>query len=192
MSNPKITLRKIFGHFGTVLKHKWWVYQYARLLGIPWRGIKHDLSKFHPVEFWESVRYWDGKSSPIPRCKADRGHSLAWQHHKGHNPHHYEYWVDNLDQGGVPIKMPWNDLLELVADYLGAGRAYLGKRFTYTGEYQWWKKQLESGEKTKMHKSTKDMVEFMLYMFAKDPEYLRLFSQSIYAKVWRDRYEQMK
>ncbi len=185
----KVTVKKFFGHLGTVLKHKWWVYQYAKLLGIPWRGLIHDMSKFHPVEFWESVRYWTGTSSPIPRCKADKGYSLAWQHHKGHNPHHYEYWVDNLDQGGVPIKMPWKDLLELVADYLGAGKAYNGSKFTLKGEYAWWQNQLKVGEKTKMHKSTKNMVDFIFHMFAEDPDYLRNFKAV--AETWENRYNSM-
>lgn len=156
---------KVLGHLKTILVHKYWVFYYACKLGIPWRGIKHDLSKFSPVEFWESVKYWDGKSSPIPKCKADRGYSLAWQHHKGRNSHHYEYWVDYLDQGGIPIKMPWNDLLELVADYLGAARAYLGNTFTYQRELDWWKKKWDSG--IKMHPKTADEVTGILTMMVK-------------------------
>ena len=183
-----ITLRKIFGHLGTVLKHKRWVFYYAKLLGIPWRGFKHDMSKFSPVEFWESVRYWDGKSSPIPKCKADRGYSLAWQHHKGRNPHHYEYWVDNLDNGGVAIKMPWEDLLELIADYCGAGRAYLGDKFTMQGEYEWFKKKLQT-DHPKMHKQTAEMVEYILFMFAQNPDYLKLFKHSVFAQTWKEKYE---
>ena len=185
--DTKITFRKFFGHLGTVMKHKYWVFYYACKLGIPWRGLKHDLSKFSPVEFWESVRYWDGKSSPIPRCKADRGYSLAWQHHKGRNPHHYEYWVDNLDQGGVPIKMPWLDLLEMVADYLGAGRAYQGKSFTLQKEYEWWQNQLKIGEKSKMHQNTKNAVEHFFYLFQLDPKYLLNFKE--YSEVLRNLYE---
>ena len=187
--DSRITLRKVFGHLGTIFKHKWWVFYYACKLGIPWRGFVHDMSKFHPTEFWESVKYWTGTSSPIPRCKSDKGYSLAWQHHKGHNAHHYEYWVDNLDQGGVPIKMPWNDLLELVADYLGAGRAYSGPKFTLKGEYAWWQNQLKIGEKTKMHKNTKDMVGFIFHMFAEDPDYLRNFKAV--SGVWENRYNSM-
>lgn len=165
MIDTRITFRKVFGHLKTILVHKWWVFYYACKLGIPWRGIKHDMSKFSPVEFWESVRYWDGKSSPIPRRKADKGYSLAWQHHKGRNPHHYEYWIDYLDQGGIPIKMPWNDLLELVADYLGAGRAYLGKEFSLQKELTWWE-QKRQNEKPKIHKDTAYMISTLLFVFA--------------------------
>ena len=28
--------------------------------------------------------------------------------------------------------------MELVADYLGAGHAYMGESFTFTKEYEWW------------------------------------------------------
>lgn len=181
-----ITFRKVFGHLRTVLKHKRWVFYYACKLGIPWRGIKHDMSKFSPVEFWESVRYWDGKSSPIPKCKAAKGYSLAWQHHKGHNPHHYEYWVDNLDGGGVALKMPWKDLLELVADYCGAGRAYLGDKFTMQGEYEWFKKKLEV-EKPKIHPKTAETVEHLLFLFQLDPKNLTEFKKK--SELWELRYE---
>lgn len=163
MQEEKITLRKFFGHLGTVLTHKWWVFYYACKLGIPWRGIIHDLSKFSPTEFWESVRYWTGTKSPIVECKKAKGYSLAWQHHKGRNSHHYEYWVDNLDRGGTAIKMPWKDLLELIADYLGAGRAYQGKGFSLESEYKWWK-QKES-ENIQMHIETQDAVTFLLNFF---------------------------
>lgn len=183
----RITLRKVFGHLGTVLKHKRWVFYYACKLGIPWRGIIHDLSKFNPVEFWESVRYWDGKSSPIPKCKADKGYSLAWQHHKGRNSHHYEYWVDNLDSGGKPIKMPWKDLLELIADYLGAGRAYLGKDFTLQGEYEWFKRKCAL-EHPKIHRETSYMIDLILFTFATSSgdEYLDHFRKL--SKSYREHY----
>ena len=180
-------IRKVFGHLRTVLKHKYWVFHYARLLGIPWRGIKHDLSKFSPVEFWESVQYWDGKSSPIPKCKADKGYSLAWQHHKGHNSHHYEYWVDKLDEGGVAIKMPWEDLLELVADYCGAGRAYQGKSFTMENEYYWFRKKMEN-EKPKIHPTTAMFIEHLLFLFV-NPEYLRNFKGNL-SEFWKRKYEE--
>lgn len=180
--DTKITLRKIWGHLGTVLTHKRWVFYYACKLGIPWRGIKHDMSKFSPTEFWESVRYWDGKSSPIPKCKADRGYSLAWQHHKGHNSHHYEYWVDNLDLGGTTIKMPWKDLLELTADWLGAGRAYEKGTFTLTGEYKYVQTKLATA---KMHSETKEMIDVIFHTFAEHPEILEHFRKyKNHFKLW--------
>ena len=51
---------KFFGHFKNILVHKWWVLYYCHKFGITWRGIVHDLSKFHPTEFIESVKYYQG------------------------------------------------------------------------------------------------------------------------------------
>lgn len=135
---PRVKLKNIFKHFHKICTHKKWVFHYCRKAGITWRGIKHDLSKFSPTEFWESVRYYQGDSSPIDAAKKDKGWSKAWMHHKGRNSHHYEYWMDNFDFGGEALIMPFDDVLELLCDYLAAGRAYMGKGFSYTAEYQWW------------------------------------------------------
>ena len=130
-------MNSVLGHIKRILIHKYWVLYYCYKFGIVWRGIKHDLSKFHPIEFFESIKYYSKDSSPIPRCKADKGYSLAWQHHKGHNDHHYEYWVDNLDSGGTPIEMPENCVLEMVADWMAAGKAYKGREFSVEDELIW-------------------------------------------------------
>ena len=50
---------------------------------------------------------------------------MAWFHHRGNNPHHYEYWVDNFDnyynnEGLTLIKMPYKYVLEMLCDYLAA------------------------------------------------------------------------
>ena len=152
-----ITLKKTFLHLGKILKHKFWVFYYCCKAGIPWRGIKHDMSKFSPVEFWESVRYYQGTRSPIDACKEDKGVSKAWMHHKGRNTHHYEYWVDNFDKGGQPVQMPYKDAVEMLCDYLGAGRAYMGKNFSYQKEYEWWVNK--SFKPFAMHEHTRAFVQ---------------------------------
>lgn len=136
-------IKNAFKHFGKICQHKKWVFHYCHRAGITWRGIKHDLSKFSPTEFWESVKYYQGTSSPIDAAKKAKGWSKAWMHHKGRNTHHYEYWVDNHDNGGKPLIMPFKDTLELLCDYLGAGRAYMGKNFSYTAEHKWWLNKAE-------------------------------------------------
>lgn len=88
----KIKLRNIKNHLKTVLTHKKYVMKYCFKAGLYWQGIVHDLSKFSPTEFWESVKYYQGTRSPIDACKEENGMSLAWLHHKGRNKHHYEYW----------------------------------------------------------------------------------------------------
>lgn len=151
------------GHLGTVCKHKYWVFYYSCKFGNPVRGFFHDFSKFSPVEFWEGVKYWQGTRSPIDACKEENGISLAWMHHKGHNPSHYEYWVDYLDDGGKPQPMPQKYAIEMICDFLGAGRAYMGKNFTYKAEYEWWENKLKNKPNIAMHEGVKDFVGVVLY-----------------------------
>lgn len=128
-------------HLRKIQMHRKWVRYYCFKCGIPWQGITHDLSKYSPTEFFESVKYYQGTSSPINAAKADKGYSDAWFHHKGWNKHHYEYWMDNFDDGGQNIIMPFKYWVELICDYLGASRAYNGNDFSYYKEYKWWKEK---------------------------------------------------
>lgn len=144
-----------FKHLKTILIHKYWVSKYCFQLGLYWRGVTHDLSKLHPIEFLESIKYYTGTSSPINECKKDKGFSLAWQHHKGHNSHHYEYWIDRLDTGGEPIKMPKDDLKELICDWIGAGKTYMGSDFTFEKELKYVSSRINNA---KIHNSTRDAI----------------------------------
>ena len=153
-------LKNCLKHFQKICTHKFWVGYYCFKAGIPWRGIKHDMSKFSPVEFWESVKYFQGTSSPIDACKKEKGWSRAWQHHKGRNDHHYEYWTDDYDHGGKPLIMPFDCAMEMLCDYLGAGRAYMGKDFTYHKEAQWWFDK--KSKSLMMHPVIKDFITYML------------------------------
>lgn len=146
-------------HFKLITKHKLYVFYYCCIAGIPLRGLIHDVSKYSPTEFFESAKYFQGDSSPINACKKANGYSKAWLHHKGRNTHHYEYWQDNFDKGGESLQMPFKDALELICDYLAAGRAY-GENFTYSGEYQWWRNKIKNP--IAMHPQTKLFVEYML------------------------------
>lgn len=163
MTQQRITIKNTFRHFNKICKHKWWVFYYCCKAGIPWRGIKHDMSKFSPTEFWESVRYYQGDRSPIDACKEDNGYSKAWLHHKGRNSHHYEYWQDNFDNGGQPLQMPYREAVEMLCDYLGAGRAYMGKNFTYQKEYNWWRKKCENS--LAMHPNIVDFITRCMSQF---------------------------
>ena len=125
-------------HWNKVRTHRKWVRHYCWGMGLYWQGLTHDLSKYSPTEFMESVRFYQGTSSPIDAAKKAKGYSDAWFHHKGRNKHHYEYWMDNFDLGGENIIMPYKYFAEMVCDYLAAGRAYMGKNFSYTAEYEWW------------------------------------------------------
>ena len=152
-------------HFKKICVHKYWVAYYCFKCGLYWQGIWHDMSKFSPIEFCESVKYYQGTSSPIDACKADKGYSLAWQHHKGRNPHHYEYWTDRYDDGTVCIAMPYKYAVELICDWLGAARAYMGSDFSYNKEYKWWMNKLKN-RPPKMHQNTSEFISQVFLMLA--------------------------
>ena len=147
---------KIFKHFKLVCKHKYLVFVYCSKAGIPWRGLMHDWSKFSPTEFFESVKYYTGTGSPIDACKKDIGYSNAWLHHKGRNKHHYEYWVDYLDKGGIPMLIPYEYALEMCCDMLAAGKVYMGKSWTTEYPMEYWTKQREI---RKIHPAIRDFQD---------------------------------
>lgn len=157
----KITLKKIWIHLSTICKHKWWVMYYCFKCGIPWQGIIHDLSKFSFTEFWTNVKYAVPGKSPIDVQKEKIGFSMAWQHHKGHNPHHYEFWMDKFDDGCYVTRMPFKYAVEMLCDNLAAGRAYQGKKFSYESEWNWWKKQRTIRN---MHPDNRDFLQMAFYV----------------------------
>ena len=99
-------------------------------MGLYWQGIVHDLSKFSLVELWESAEYFTGKASPIDEARKHKGYSNAWQHHKGRNKHHWQYWTDFKDGKVYPLEIPEKYIKEMICDVRGASRSYLKDRFT--------------------------------------------------------------
>ena len=147
-------LKNVVKHTKLVLKHKWYVFIYCTKLGMPIRGLRHDLSKFTPAEFLESVKYYDGKISPITVAKRANGYSKAWLHHKGRNKHHYEYWVDENAPEKTPI-IPYKYVVEMICDKLSASRVYNGKEWTRNSELEYWTKEKQ---RIKVNKHVEEML----------------------------------
>ena len=161
--------KRFFGHLKTVLTHKRWVFYYASRLGYPWLGLFHDMSKFSPVEFFEGVKYWTGNRSPIVAAKEKNGMSYAWFHHRGRNKHHYEYWIDKLDQGGVPCMIPFQYVIEMICDWLAACRSYENvKDEVFLREYEWW---CDKAQTAKIHNDTKLLITKILWNLASQQRY---------------------
>ena len=152
--------KNFFAHLHTVLTHRKWVRRYCFKAGLYWQGLVHDLSKYNPIEFFESVKYYQGDSSPIVACKAAKGYSKAWYHHRAKNKHHREFWADNFDKGTSSFPMPYKYAAEMLCDFLAAGRAYSGIAFTYTEELNWWKKQLDKN--ICIHPMTAKFIDIVL------------------------------
>lgn len=138
----KITIKNFFRHLQVIRKHRFKVFCLCCKVGIPIQGLVHDLSKYSPTEFWESVKYFQGNYSPIKNCKKENGYSNAWLHHKGRNKHHYEYWYDNVAPEPMPM-MPFNYFLEMICDTLAAGMTYQGKNWNQGYQLSYWNRVKE-------------------------------------------------
>lgn len=98
---------------------------FVEQLGLDYGEIEyHDLSKWHPEEFPFYAKHFQGGGDPD-------GFSRAWLHHLHNNPHHWQYWMfpDNFSPKGSNVvsgclPMPPNFCLEMVADWMGASKAY--------------------------------------------------------------------
>ena len=128
-------------HFKTICKHKKVVYQECKACGIPWQGLVHDLSKFSRIEFTASAKHFQGTRSPIEAEKEENGYSVAWLHHKGHNPHHWEWWIDYNDKGEIVTnKIPSRYVVEMICDWIGAGMIYGGEHWNQHEPLQYYRK----------------------------------------------------
>jgi len=118
-------------HFKTITKHRHKVIAHCKKAGILWQGLRHDLSKYSPVEFLAGARYYAGTYSPNENERRDKGYSSAWLHHKGRNRHHFEYWTDvNPKTKRVePVPMPVRYVAEMFCDRVAASKIYKGKDY---------------------------------------------------------------
>lgn len=121
------------GHLKTITHHKMLVMKTCFKVGLYKQGLLHDLSKYSPVEFIPGVIYYQGDRSPINREKELKKCSKGWLHHKGRNPHHFEYWIDYTFEGGsvqlVGMKMPKKYVAEMVIDRICASKNYLKDKY---------------------------------------------------------------
>jgi len=118
-------------------------------LGIPLRGIVHDLSKFLPSELRVYAHvFFDERGTP-------RSVARAWFLHQKRNDHHWEWWCLPTQDGTLkPIQMDHKSTLEMVADWRGAGRAQ-GK----LDALSWYK---FNKNKMHLHPETRVLVEKVL------------------------------
>ena len=69
-------------------------------------------------------------------------------------------WVEYYDQGGRGIVMPYKYIVEMVCDFLAAGKAYMKDNFSYEAEWQWWMKKKSNN--ILMHPATIIFVDTIL------------------------------
>ena len=147
-----------------VCRHKWFVFLACLQFDIPlWTALWHDIDKFLPQMWTPYARYFYG---------AWRGPNLdrnveappdvylpfeyAWNWHQKRWGHHWQHWVRIGDDGTIlALAMPDRHRREMLADWFGAGRAYL-KDWTPLEPRKWYEK---NKDKMKLHPDTRAWVE---------------------------------
>ena len=120
-------MNKTIEYLKYILKHKWYVFVECCRLGIPWCGLMHDMSKLLPSEFFAYREYFYGGWTFIPKPVED-DFDFAWHWHLKRNKHHWQWWIIKFDNGGLKIfEMPIEYRKEMLADWIGAGKAIHGK-----------------------------------------------------------------
>jgi hypothetical protein len=108
-------------------RHISYVQEAGAKIGVHPRQLEiHDNSKWSDAEFQAYAKHFHGGG--VPDLFAS-----AWLRHIHLNPHHWQHWIypdgytpkgSNIEKGVV--QMPNIYALEMVADWMGASRAYTG------------------------------------------------------------------
>lgn len=119
-----------------VFQHRWYVFIECLRRGLWWRGFWHDWHKFLPSEWFPYAEHFHGKSKKyLKEWKKDKGYykptdtgdpafDLAWLRHAHRADHHWQWWSQATDDGGIKVyEMSPRARLEMVCDWVGASRA---------------------------------------------------------------------
>jgi len=160
-------MRKHWLYLKAVVRHKWFVFLACFDMGVPiWWAILHDWDKFTPAMWGPYVDYFYGSwrgPNPDRNLKAPlevyAPFERAWNGHQKLNKHHWQYWVRLGDDGTtLCLAMPDRHRREMVADWMGAGRAYV-KGWNRAEPLAWYE---QNKHKMQLHTDTLVWVERQL------------------------------
>lgn len=147
-------------------RHKWYVMVECFRVGLYWRGIIHDLSKFRPCEWIPYANYF-GDRPPIdpkkgyykPTTTGDDAFDFAWLQHQKLNDHHWQWWILPEDNGGVKI-LPMSKVAgqEMMCDWIGASKAQ--GRGGMSSVAEWYE---ENKHKMQLHRNTSIWIESQFF-----------------------------
>ena len=154
-----ISMKLFYKNFIYIWEHRWYVFVECCRLGIPWRGILHDLSKYYPGEYISYARhFYSGKNE---QKRYSKEFTISWLRHIHRNPHHWQYWIHvqkaaDLSNPYLAVvkafEIPDKYLKEMIADWRAMGRTGLSARDFYsTKRYD-----------IILHKKTRKKIEKML------------------------------
>jgi hypothetical protein len=144
-----MSLRGNMTYLRYVLRHKRYVYQAGRVLGLPHHQLAvHDWSKFTPAQWAPYVR-WFAEPSVIKTDAVKEAFDRAWLKHQHWEAHHWQYWVlimDDAEMGRrfIPQPIPKRYVQEMAADWYGAGRALMPPSQTLPDTRGWYERKKTS------------------------------------------------
>lgn len=152
---------KLFKHLKVIRTHRKYVRKACFKMGIPIQGLLHDLSKYSLKEL-SIYKYYTGKGSPHQEARNQLGYSPSWIYHFHRNKHHQQFWLeDDENHNWKPIKIPYRYVIEILCDYIGAGKAYNNVLWTTKEPRLWWEKKCEG--KCLMHEESIYLLKKLLY-----------------------------
>lgn len=119
-------MKKHLTYLSYLARHKYYVAQECFKVGLYFRGIVHDWSKFLPSEWGP---YADFFGTPVDeRTPAQKeAFALAWGRHVKRHAHHWQWHCNISDKGEIRAhEMPHKDRLEMLCDWQGAHKALGG------------------------------------------------------------------
>lgn len=150
-------MKRHLNYLKYILRHKWFVFIASTKIGASWYlALIHDMSKFKPSE-WLPYAFTFYAPDGSKQYKETADFAEAWNHHQKRNKHHWQYYLITWDRGETEaLPMPKKYLLEMVADWMGAGRAITGRWETK----EWYDKNKDT---IKLHPETRKAVEDILW-----------------------------
>lgn len=113
-------MRIYWKYFKYVLEHKKNVFIQCWKNKMYLHAFTHDMSKFHPKEFFAYAEYFYGDYNPNSRGFVNNQEKIdsvkenfdkAWQHHKDNNKHHWNYWHERN------LEMPTKYIDQMICDW---------------------------------------------------------------------------
>jgi hypothetical protein len=153
-------MKNLLKHLKIIHTHRKFVCKACFKMGLFWRGLLHDLSKYSITEML-ICKYYSGKRSPHQNAREVLGYSPSWIHHYHANKHHFQFWWDEDEEGKIiPMKMPYRFVVESVADMLGASKAYNKEKWKPEMLMQYWNEKCVG--KRIMHQDSTFLVQTLL------------------------------
>lgn len=145
-----------YAYLKYVLRHKWFVFLGCLKMRVPlWQAIIHDWDKFLPDEWLPYVNTFY-KPDGSKHYNETTAFAVAWNLHQKRNRHHWQFWLLTWDRGEtIALEMPEVHAREMVADWIGAGRAISGR----VDPWPWYDKNRDS---IKLHPATRAFIETLM------------------------------